>query len=110
MAQVTLDQKRLAALRRQLYGKDRSESKLAPSSKPVQKLQTNFTYSKETIGKENQQSSFYEDISFLRVDLTKILILATLAIGAQILLFWSNAIKELSSFWSLQMKLIHLGF
>ncbi len=99
MAKVTLDQKRLEALRRQLYG---SQKPINP--KKQVKPQTGSAYSlpKESVQAQSQvisSSSMGTESTYLRTDLTKILVLSSLAVIAQLILHWS-----------LQMKLIHLGF
>lgn len=91
------EQKRLEALRRQLYGKSPSESyktkvssvKSYPESYELNKVPINESKAVITLDGEN----------FLKRDLLKIIILSALAIGAQLLLFWS-----------LQMKLVHFSF
>jgi hypothetical protein len=97
MAQVTLDQRRLEQLRRQLYGKEQSFKKPSAQHKSSSSKQTaSFT------AKPDQQTAgpiSIKEVSYLRTDLLKIAALATLAIAAQAGLYIAT-----------QMKLMHLGF
>lgn len=81
MARVTLDQKRLEALRRQLYGKVDSEP-------PAYNFQQ---YNKEESSKNTQESKLEPEIksevAYLRKDLLKILSLSSLAMSVQLLLY-----------------------
>lgn len=91
MANYSLDSKRLETIRRQLYGKNPTEKKIKTTTS-----QTN------SLSKDSQQSStsslsyqpipqttplLNQDTSYLKKDLTKILILSMLAIGIQICLY-----------------------
>jgi hypothetical protein len=97
MAQVTLDQRRLEQLRRQLYGKEQSQKKGAGShSKSTDK--NTLRFEAKTEHRTSTPVSQHE-VSYLRTDLLKILILAALAIAVQAGLYLAT-----------QMKLIHLGF
>lgn len=97
MAQVTLDQRRLEQLRRQLYGKEQSQKRSSGSHpKPLDKNTLSFDAKVEH---KTSAPINHHEVSYLRTDLLKIAILASLAIGAQAGLFIAT-----------QMKLIHLGF
>lgn len=80
-------EKRLKLLRQQVYGKSRSSA-----------------ISYQSSGKKEEKSDNYStktDISYLYQDLIKILTLASLAIGAQIILFFltKNHILKFNLFW-----------
>jgi hypothetical protein len=91
MAKLTLEEKRLQALRTQLLGKDQSPKvKFANNSQKPTDLEIE-TVQKSTITTLPQ--------TFVKNDLIKIFILSAIAVGTQLILFWT-----------LKMNFIHLGF
>lgn len=84
MAKLTLEQKRLESLRRQLYGKTQAKQdhkEIKPQTKPA----INFN-SMVQVTKESQKNTDSDQIS-LRFDLTRIFIFSMLAIALQVILF-----------------------
>jgi hypothetical protein len=96
MAQVTLDQRRLEQLRRQLYGKEQGEKKSGSKAKSQETLKLDSRLL--TLDSSKKEPVNHQEVSYLRTDLLKIAILAALAIAAQAGLYIAT-----------QMKLIHLG-
>ncbi|MBI2022329.1 hypothetical protein HYS97_00550 [Candidatus Daviesbacteria bacterium] len=89
MPKVTLDQKRLDAIRRQLYGKPQAE-------KIVKRLPESRNLVLETRPMDGMKQAFVsetvapsQNTLTLKKDLTKILILSTLALSLQVLLYLS---------------------
>lgn len=91
MTKATLDQKRLEALRRQLYGKpDPKRTEAVSSTLPSQSY--NFAqYNKEVISKNTTDNKTGQlpksEFAYLKKDLLKILSLSSLALSAQLLLY-----------------------
>lgn len=73
MSKLTLDQKKLEHLKKQLYGKEETQSK---------KTSTKMTSSPETV-----TSIPKGDVAFLKQDLIKILLFSAIAFSIQIILF-----------------------
>ncbi|MBI3485976.1 hypothetical protein HY025_03450 [Candidatus Daviesbacteria bacterium] len=80
MSKLSLQEKRLQTLRRQLY------------SKPIVKENKIYETVKDStpIIQISTQPLNIAEISYLRVDLLKVLILSTLAIGTQLLLYFAS--------------------
>lgn len=97
MAKLSLDQKRLEALRRQLYGKSHQDSpskKQAPGQASP-KLSSGFSLNKynnvdSPKAEAHINSVASVDASFLRKDLIRILILTSIALCAQLLLYFAS--------------------
>lgn len=98
MSKYTLEEKRLQLIRRQLYGKQDSQTKLSNKHKPL--IQSKDEYKFEAVKQDINISTLSPEIGsnaiFLKKDLFKIAYISLGAIGLQILLFWS-----------LSMKLVH---
>jgi hypothetical protein len=91
MPQVTLDQRRLEALRQQLYGKEKKVT-LRKNSLPST---GNYKLSENSL----KTVTVAEDTTYLRNDLLKIAIFSFVAISLQLILFMS-----------LRVNLINLKF
>lgn len=99
MARVTLDQKRLEALRRQLYGKETigpEKLRKLKINQKVSKPESQIHWTAETqissdVSSTSQSfqssSNDTQAVVFLRKDLFKILSLSSLALCAQLLLY-----------------------
>ena len=88
-------EKRLAMLSRQLYGKKGNAQKTQKysvsqnvSGSEIQTLKT--TENLIVSGSPGNSESFRTDVTFLKHDLSKILILSTIAITAQFLLYFGS--------------------
>lgn len=100
MPKITLEQKRLEQLRRQLYGKERDTVSIKKQPEKTSSSNSSHSYSLaavETLPGSSQSVSL--DINYLKKDLLKIVSLSATALAAQLLLYFS-----------LQMKIFHLGF
>lgn len=84
---LTDTEKRLQALKTQLFGKERNQIKVPVNTK------TNI----QTAAQENIIAASYQhqDLTYLRNDLKKIALLAFLAITAQILLYMQFTLKTI---------------
>jgi len=82
MPKLTLEQKRLEALRRQLSGRSHP---IASDSKPSSNRSSSFKF--EPTAEKSVSYSASTDISYLRGDLLKVLVLSVLAIGVQLFLY-----------------------
>lgn len=89
MPQLTLDQKRLETLRRQLYGKGESVTKIGRSNIEYRVSPANEQRVHAT-GDKPSTTNDLQTVLFLKRDLFKILILSTLALSLQILLYLST--------------------
>jgi hypothetical protein len=92
MPKITLEQKRLEALRRQLQGRGEVRDKSLKSHLEAKPTQRSWQYNSETVTKQpgTKTSSVSSQISpaFLKRDLLKILILSALAMSLQIMLYF----------------------
>lgn len=98
MAKVTLDQKRLEILRRQLYGGSENLSKTQINQKvPQPENQISWTsltpISSSPLKSAETLKRAGSEISYLRSDLFKILILSSLAIAIQAGLYFASINK-----------------
>lgn len=94
MPKVTLDQKRLEMLRRQLQGKGeprakRSTSKLSESKTLSEAGLYNKVGFSQKIADKPTYSSSESSATYLKRDLLKILILSSLAMSIQVLLYFA---------------------
>lgn len=99
MPKVSLEQKRLESLRRQLYG---GPQKVKTVQKVQVKSETGISIDLSHINEGIQISSGMKNNTetvYLSQDLKKIFVLSSIALGVQLLLYLS-----------LKMNLIHLGF
>lgn len=89
MAKLTFQQKRLIALKRQLYGGEKPH--IYQSGKQAESVSS---HSGNTFAKIAASTPVYtmqvEDVSYLKKDMTKILILSSLAISIQLILYFAN--------------------
>lgn len=88
---VSLEQRRLEALRRQLQGK-----KAEPREREVSSKSGSFNLSQSSVTPTISQP-ILEDTTYLKHDLTRILILSTLAIAFQLCLYLAS-IKHILNF------------
>jgi hypothetical protein len=92
MPKVTLEQKRLEALRRQLQGRGEVRDKSSKSHQDAKPTQISWHYDNEIVTKqpETKTSSVSSQMSpaFLKRDLLKILILSALAMSLQLMLYF----------------------
>lgn len=89
MAKLTLEQKRLEILRRQLYGKGGSVTKTNRSNIGYRVSEASEQRVHATTDKPSTTNDL-QTVSFLKRDLFKILILSTLALSLQMLLYLST--------------------
>lgn len=97
MPKVTIDQKRLESLRRQLYGKspEDKKQKVRTAHSSITQAETAI-YNKEVtpatkspISANLTRESSNQTAFYLKKDLTKILILSAIALALQTLLYFS---------------------
>ncbi|EKD84667.1 MAG: hypothetical protein ACD_38C00176G0002 [uncultured bacterium] len=82
-------EKRLQILRRQVYGKNSENSeRIGEPVKSENQLTGTGILTHQYSGAPSHSESFRTDFAYLRHDLAKILILSSMAIGAQISLFF----------------------
>ena len=97
-------EKRLKILESQLYGKAIVESRITHAAGAEQKNSVNqkISLSENQIHRDSDtlshSESFRTDISYLRQDLTKIALLSSLAIGIQLVLYFSQIVSRVRLF------------
>lgn len=90
MAKLSVDQKRLEALRQQLYGKEKPlETRTSPQKKETEIEKAGTAFNVGTNGDKGFTKSAKEDSNYLKRDLTKILILSFIALTIQFGLFFA---------------------
>lgn len=100
MSKLTLQEKRLETLRRQLYGvgENKASKKVVVVNKLIKENTSSFALTEAKIGSANLTSTnqTVQDSLFLKKDLTRIAVLSTVALVTQILLYYGflhNLIK-----------------
>jgi hypothetical protein len=98
MSKLTIDQKRLDTLRRQLYGKEKNTDLNAVKKSDLQSAPT-LSINRDlpnisTTTKKPQNSITTQDLGYLKKDLLKVAILSLTAIAIQ-LLFYFTSLKNL---------------
>lgn len=89
MSKVTLEEKRLKALKQQLFGKDTNQVSLKESRRHISQIE----YIKPEISVRPQSN---EDTIFLKNDLIKVFAFSAIALGVQLFLYFgsrSNLLK-----------------
>ncbi len=87
MAKLTLEEKRLQQIRMQLFGKETQTSKKGAPTSKVQTVATTQDNS-PIISSNSFNSSNLGEARFLKQDISKVIILSSIAIGGQVLLHY----------------------
>lgn len=89
MSKLTLQQKRLIALKRQLYGSEKP--RMQQSGKQSESISSHSQNSFAKIASSTPvYATQFEDISYLKKGLVKILLLSSLAITIELILYFAN--------------------
>lgn len=95
MSKLSIDQKRLETLRRQLYGKEKNTDFKKAVIKPARQPSTpSLLTTPSSISAPRPSDASTQDLGYLKKDLAKVGILSVVAIGIQ-LLFYFTPLKAL---------------